>query len=119
MILFGIILFFAIVAYVLAKTEVPVYLDKDNKPITTQDGLEDVIKEETTQDIVEKNNLELEKKLLNVDFVEKPKEEFKDTVGGRQLTEHINEVIELNPASKKRLTKRQRNTVDKIAKEKK
>ena len=115
--------------------------------LTTQDGLEDVIKEETTQDIVEKNNLELERKLLDVDFIEKgapfdepinydlidkktldvkeeidkpsATEEFQNTEGGRQLTEHIVKVIELHPDSKKHLTKRQRKTVDKIVKEKK
>ena len=147
MILLGIILFFGIVAYVLSITETPVHLDNQNKPITSQDGLEDVIKEETTQDIVEKNNLELERKLLDVDFIEegapfdepinydlidkktldvkeeidKPSaiEEFQNTEGGRQLTEHIAKVVELHPDSKKHLTKRQRKTVDKIVKEKK
>jgi hypothetical protein len=146
-ILIGILLFFGLVAYVLSKTEVPEYLDNQNKPITSQDGLEDVIKEPSTEDIVLENNLVLKKKLLDVDFIEKgaqfdepinydlidkktldvkeeidkpsATEEFQNTEGGRQLTEHIKEIVKLNPDSKKRLTKRSRNTVDKIVKEKK
>lgn len=75
----------------------PSYMENEEKPVT-----ELVIEETPTND----------------DFVEK-EVEFKDTAGGRQLTEHIAEVIQLNPNSKKHLTKRQRKTVDKIVKEKK
>lgn len=116
-ILLGVILFFGLVAYVLSKTEVDVHLDSDNKPITTQDGFEDVIKEEvieattvTTDDFIDKKT-----------EIDKPSatEEFQNTKGGRQLTEHISKVIELHPDSKKHLNKRQRKTVDKIVKEKK
>ena len=75
----------------------PSYMENEEKPVT-----ELVIEETPTND----------------DFVEK-EVGFKDTAGGRQLTEHIAEVIQLNPNSKKHLTKRQRKTVDKIVKEKK
>ena len=111
----GVLIFFLLVAIVLSKTETPVYLDNQNKPITSQDGLEDVITDE-------KNIKEevIEATVITTDnFVEKPVEEFKDTVGGRQLTEHIAEVIQLNPDSKKHLNRRQRKTVEKIVKEKK
>ena len=59
----GVLIFFVLVAIVLSKTETPVYLDDQNKPITSQDGLEDVITE-TTKDIVNNNNIELEKKTI-------------------------------------------------------
>lgn len=124
--LLGIILFFGIVAYVLSITETPVHLDNQNKPITSQDGLEDVIKEPSTEDIVLENNLVLKKKLLDVNFdkkeeIDKPSatEEFQNTEGGRQLTEHIKNVVQLNPDSKKHLQKRERKTLKKIVESKK
>lgn len=108
-ILLGVLFFFILVAYALSKTKVDVHLDSDNKTITSQDDLEDVVKEEIIEATI----------ITTDDFVEKPVEEFKETVNGRQLTEHIAEVIELHPDSKKHLNKRQRKTVDKIVKEKK
>lgn len=90
---------------------------------TTQDSIEDVITDENTI-YVKQHKKGIKKEIVEAttittnDFVEK-EIEFKDTAGGRQLTEHIAKVIELNPNSKKHLTKRQRKTVDKIVKEKK
>ena len=75
----------------------PSYMENEEKPVT------ELVIEETP---------------INDDFVEK-EVEFKDTAGGRQLTEHIAEVVQLNPNSKKHLTKRQRKTVDKIVKDNK
>jgi hypothetical protein len=116
----GILIFFVLVAIVLSKTETPVYLDDQNKPITSQDGLEDVIKEKVKEEVIETTTVTTD------DFVEKgaPFDEpidygFKHTEGGKQLTEHIAKVIELNPNSKKHLNKRQRKTADKIVKDKK
>jgi hypothetical protein len=140
----GVLIFFVLVAIVLSKTETPVYLDDQNKPITTQDGLEDVVIDEktihvkvhekdrvkkTTQEIVEDNNLKLKKEILEketpfdepIDYSFEKKEETSsvdELKGVRTLTDHIATVIELHPDSKKRLTKRERKTVDKIVKEK-
>lgn len=83
----------------------PSYMENEEKPVT-----ELVIeKTPTNDDFIEKETL----------FDEPINYDFKDTVGGRQLTEHIAEVVQLNPNSKKRLNKRERKTVDKIVKEKK
>jgi len=83
---------------------------------TTQDGLEDVVKKETTIDIVGKNNIKLKNNIVK-DIIEKcPTHE---TEGVRQLSEHIKDVIQKNPEKVKRLNKRERKTVDKIVKEKK
>jgi hypothetical protein len=111
-IVIGLAIFLLISAIVLSKTETPVHLDGANKPITSQDGLEDVIKEPVVNtDIV------LDKKELEVEFVEK--QPTKKLKGIRQLSDHIATVVENNPDSKKHLNKRQRKTVDKIVKEKK
>jgi hypothetical protein len=133
-----------ITTYYLSKAQIDVFLDKDNKPITTQDGIEDVVIDEktihikvhekdrvkkTTQEIVEDNNLKLKKEILEketpfdepVDCSFEKKEETSsvdEIKGVRTLTDHIATVIELHPDSKKRLTKRERKTVDKIVKEK-
>jgi hypothetical protein len=133
-----------ITTYYLSKAQIDVFLDKDNKPITTQDGIEDVVIDEktihvkvhekdrvkkTTQEIVEDNNLKLKKEILEketpfdepVDYSFEKKEETSsvdELKGVRTLTDHIATVIELHPDSKKRLTKRERKTVDKIVKEK-
>lgn len=128
----GVLIFFVLVAIVLSKTETPVYLDDQNKPITSQDGLEDVIVDEKTIHVKTHDKDRVKEEVIEAaivtadDFVEKdaPFDEsvdygFKHTEGGRQLTEHIASVVELNPNSKKHLNKRQRKTVDKIVKEKK
>ena len=133
-----------ITTYYLSKAQIDVFLDKDNKPITTQDGIEDVVIDEktihvkvhekdrvkkTTQEIVEDNNLKLKKEILEkgtpfdetIDYSFEKKEETSsvdELKGVRTLTDHIATVIELHPDSKKRLTKRERKTVDKIVKEK-
>lgn len=129
----GVLIFFVLVAIVLSKTETPVYLDDQNKPITTQDGLEDVIVDEKTIHVKTHDKDRVKEEIIEAtvittdDFVDKKTEidapstteEFQNTVGGRQLTEHIAKVIELNPDSKKHLNRRQRKTVEKIVKEKK
>jgi hypothetical protein len=79
---------------------------------TTQDGIEDVIKDE----VVEKEII-LQKEVLNVEFVKAKTAEKPKKV--RQLSEHIATVVENNSNNKKQLNKRQRKTVDKIVKEKK
>jgi hypothetical protein len=131
MILLGIILFFVIVAIVLFKTETPVYLDDQNKPITTQDGLEDVVIDEKTVHVKTYDKERIKEEVIEAtiittdDFVKEETvndtttEEFKNNIGGKKLTEHIAEIIQLNPNSKKHLTKRHRKTVDKVVKEKK
>ena len=133
MILLGIILFFVLVAIVLSKTDTPVYLDDQNKPITTHNGLEDVVVDEKTIHVKTHDKDRVKEEVIEAtvittnDFVDKKTEidvpsateEFQNTVGGKQLTEHIASVIQLHPDSKKHLNKRQRKTVDKIIKEKK
>jgi hypothetical protein len=121
-ILLAIIIFFGLVAYVLSKTETPVYLDDQNKPITTQDGIEDVVTDEKTVHVKTHDKDRVKEEIIETttvttdDFIEK---ETKQPEGVRQLTEHIASVVELNPNSKKHLNKRQRKTVEKIVKEKK
>jgi len=118
----GVLIFFVLVAIVLSKTETPVYLDDQNKPITTQDGLEDVIVDEKTVHVKTHDKDRVKEEVIEAaivtadDFVEK---KATQPEGVRQLNEHIAKVIELNPDSKKHLNKRQRKTVDKIVKEKK
>jgi len=80
---------------------------------TTQDGIEDVITKKITKDVDNKNNIELENKLLNVDFVEKEKCPTHETKGVRQLSEHIKDVIQKEPTKVRSLKKRERKTVSK------
>lgn len=108
----GLIVFLLLSAIVLSRTETPVHLDGVNKPITSQDGLEDAIKEPVVD-----TNIVLKKKELDVEFV-KP-ETIKKAKGVRQLSDHIASAVESNPEAIKKLNKRQRKTVDKIVKEKK
>lgn len=122
-----VLLFLGLIVY----TIYPAISAPHSSEFTTQDGLEDVVKEETTKDIVDKNNIELEKKLLDVDFVErgapfdepinysfKEKEEkcpTHETEGVRQLSEHIKDVVQKTPEKVKRLTKREKKVVKKIS----
>jgi len=121
MILVAIIVIFLFVGYFAFKTETPVHLDGNNQPITSQDSIEDVVTDENTLHVKvhEKDRIKEEKieaaTVTTEDFI--PVEE--ELKGVRVLSDHIAKVIELNPNSKKRLTKRERNTVDKIVKEKK
>ena len=110
-----------ITTYYLAKSEIDTFLDENNQPITSQDGLEDVVTDDKTihvkvhdKDRVKEEKIEATT-ITTDDFI--PVEE--ESKGVRTLTDHIAKVIELNPNSKKRLTKRERKTVDKIVKEKK
>lgn len=119
-IIITIIIGLLITAYYLSKSEIDTFLDENNQPITSQDGLEDVITDEKTLHVKvhQKDRIKEEKiettTITTGDFVEK--EEVPKGVA--TLTDHIAKVIELNPNSKKRLNRRERNTVDKIVKEK-
>lgn len=92
----------------------PIINTPNTSEFTMEDKFKEVITDENTIHVKKHDKDRVKEEVIEAtvittdDFVKK--ETINDNIGGKKLTEHIAEVIQLNPDSKKHLNKRPRKT---------